>query len=459
MHDRCTNDATTVSECISAVLPAGKQAEEDAAINRSSERDAQNAGDLSHQVVKNLPLPGLAGAVPDLLPGLTGAFAQAAVNALDDPHTLGAVSNSPLVPQWLGEFDYLMISLGGLLAPTPKINPVLESHLLVDQRSDLLSQARSDAKPWDDVLYQAQVSLTNSWIGRSPKWFDSLHGQMWKNVAGRASGAMAVVPPGGPNSAGQAKALLDDHHMSEPGMRPAAACLASALIARSTYVDLQARKDRMSDFYRLIQNQPQLVYSRHELRRKDTIGANSIDNRITFSSGIYNNVDFLRWLGKCTNGLDGGDDCVTSYHGMLDSFAGEHDLGTTFFYEWGNLADLHFDIPFPTQTPVPSAGTDSFDVSGGNYLRRGVSIGASIQTQDPAATVKRSSRIDLVWEDTRYSNHEARANYWVTRLTYTYRIGDITFPVQLLYRSGTEFRVESVDHLAGGLGVAFSYGY
>jgi hypothetical protein len=456
------SDGLSVEECYRRLIEGHK--DKGAVEERARTEELTNSRNLIEELATPLPLPVLSGALPDLLPGIKGGFLQSALNKVDDPHTLGGELNSPLNPSTSKEFDWFTVSFAGFLVPQPKINPVLESRLLDTQRTDVLRDIQGSPKPWDDAVYQVQITPTWTWVGRNIKWFDSLHSDLWRTITHPPEAVQvvpAVTPLGKAPDPSRDLAYFADYKMSDAGMKTMAACLAGHFREYEAVMQKRAVAGRISEFYRLVSNQPQLIYARKELRRSGAVGPDSRGQRLTISSGIYNNVDFLRVFGSCHDGLKGSD-CPASYLSMLNAWPARLDMAVSAFYEWGNIAGFEYTIPLANPGgPIPGT-PDKVVVDGGRYVRWGVSAGMTLT--DPhwhsAADkefINKSSRIDAVFEDSEFGNNSYRADYWVARLTYTYRVGSVSFPIHLVYRNRAEFKVEAIERVSAGLGIGLGW--
>lgn len=416
-----------------------------------------------------LPLPGLAGALPSLLPGGTFAFVQSAVNEIDDSHTLGGVLNAALGPFTSIETDWLAVGFGGFLTPNPKINPVLKSRLLDTQRTDLLRDLDGSDNPLDDSLYQLQLTPLWHWFGRNIKWFDNLSNNLVDSAMNPPEADVQVV---GVHSPDDINSHFSKHKAADKRVREVAACMANSDYAQSKRNEALAERKRLGEFYRLVNNQPQIVYSAKELRRSGPIGANVRSQRFTLSSGILNNVDFLRLTKGCTMSLADADvkrtwpenenPCTHEYMTMLNSFFTRHDVAASVFYEWGNLAKFTFDIPAAESTPglplPPILGDgETLVVEGGGYEQFGAALGMAITSPSLDDPRKISSRIDLVHEWLKYDNNLFRVDHTVTRLTLTYRMGALSLPLHLVYRSNSEFKADALENFAVGLGIGAAW--
>ncbi|MBB3046619.1 hypothetical protein FHR99_000855 [Litorivivens lipolytica] len=406
-------------------------------------------------VVSTSPLPALAGVADDFTNTLVPTLLEAS-GGLNEPQTLGL---SVVLPRFLG----LRVKLGGYSNPDAELNPLLEKTLL--ERGQLAGFREQEARLdlGDDYYLSADVSVLGRWLGRDP--MD--HGRDQSALAWQL---MADAPPGQDALSRRfqeaATKIVADAAFSESDIA-AVDCAVYQYRKESQQAQARIAQSGLNDFWRLVHNQPQLILGYRRLHRDDLVGADSRTYKIKLSSGLFNNVNFLRWTSRCDKHL-GGDDCPQAMDDMLQSWAMRHGLGLALYFEESDLAILRVELP-----ELASAGSaltppllqqqivgddDVFRLEGGNYQRFGWSVGTElIQMPSSDRESKSSLRLDAGMDYYRYDRDLLRADHDVSRVTLTYRRGLFSFPFHLMYRSETEFEADLGDDLVVGIGVQSSF--
>ena len=294
---------------------------------------------LVRNVVADSPVPALNGTldsfVPVLLPTLLQPFGD-----LEEPQTVGF---SVTLPRLL----WFKARAGGFVNPVPKINPALEGALVTRGGSVAGAPRQSDLDIGDDYYVTADVTVQGPWLGREP----SFHGAALSRLARTAIA--------GRDLAGES---MDSNQFLEVGTalrrtryqgqdnETAAACAAEMYNRVSHQEWLRRSQAHLGEFWRFVHNQPQLIVSYRRLHRDDVVGASSTSYRARFSTGILNNVTWLKLLPGCTGDL-GGDNCATLYERLLQWPTMTYGLGLSAYYEQGNLLDVNVALP-----PLPGGG-------------------------------------------------------------------------------------------------------
>lgn len=408
------------------------------------------------EVVTTSSLPALAGVADDFVNTLVPSLLEANAG-LNEPQTLGL---SVALPRFMG----LKVKLGGYSNPDAELNPVLEATLL--ERGQLASfreQAQRLALG-DDYYLSADVALLGRWFGRDPRDHGLEQSRLaWQMMAGSTPRGQDLPSRRFQNAA---MWLANDSGFS------------SADIATTDCVYFhyqQAREQEkagiarggLNNFWRLVHHQPQWIMGYRRLHRDELVGADRRIYKLKFSSGLFNNVNFLRWTSRCDNDLS-GTRCPEAMQDMLQSFAMRYGLGMALYYEHGELADIRVDLPetnSSTSALLPTLvqqqlvdGDDVFRLDGGDYRRYGWSVGAElIPMSSTPGDNKASFRLDAGMDYYRYDRDLLRVDHDVSRITLTYRRGRFSFPFHVMYRSETEFEADLGDDLVLGIGVQSSF--
>lgn len=416
---------------------------------------------LLKEVVTDGVLPTLSGTVDDfsntLLPGLLETS-----DTLADPQTLGMAFNLPRI------FG-VKLRVGAFSNPDAEISPALEAVL---RERDQLEAFRDDERELDigdDYFLHADATLLNSWFGRD----QSDHAPLLSRLA---RSAIAGVDRAGGDFVSQQ--FLNAATELLQKQKPDEAAINAGACALHQYAEhLQAERRRhvdayLGDYWRLVHNQPQLSLSYRRYHRDGIVGADSESLRLKLSSGLLNNVNFLRW-GKACSGELGGDHCPGSYQKMQQGRFLRHGLGVSAYFEAGRLADVRVQLPgqvanaaqaltSPLLPPLVQdllvADDDVFELDGGDYRRFGWSVGAILMQMPGTKTEhKASMRVDAGVDYYRYKRDPVRVDHRVGRVTLTYRRGSFSFPLHLMYRTESEFDADLGDDVVLGFGLQSSF--
>lgn len=407
-------------------------------------------------VVSTSPLPALTGVADDFVNTLVPSLLEANAG-LNEPQTLGL---SVVLPRFMG----LKLKLGGYSNPEAELNPVLETTLL--ERGQLASFREKEQRLdiGDDYYLSVDVAVLGRWFGRDPRD----HGLEQSRLAWQM---MAGTTPRGQD--------LPSRHFQNAAMwlanDPGFSASDIGTIDCAYFHYQQAREQEragiarggLNDFWRLVHHQPQWIMGYRRLHRDELVGADSRIYKLKFSSGLFNNVNFLRWTSRCDNDLS-GPRCPEAMQDMQQSFAMRYGLGMALYYEQGELADIRVDLPeatSPTSALLPPlvqeqlvGEDDVFRLDGGDYRRYGWSVGAElIPMSSTPGDNKASLRVDAGMDYYRYDRDLLRVDHDVSRITLTYRRGRFSFPFHLMYRSETEFEADLGQDLVLGIGVQSSF--
>lgn len=393
-------------------------------------------------------VPALGGAVDSFLPGVRPAVLQS-LGELQDPQTLGASAALPRV----GSFVF---RIGGFANPTPKLNPLIEDAASSRDQVESLDQ---DFNPEDDYYVTGDLSLVGPWFGR--EGVDHVEAQSRLSRSLMAGFDIA-------NDQDDPIQLFDDvstwitigagSTKIDPKEANALACAAEMVNRMSAESKARVKRGYLGDFWRFVHNQPQFTVAARRLHRDDLVGADSHSVRATLSSGLLNNVSFLKLMPQCTAAL-GGERCAAFYQRVAQWPTMTHGVGVSAYYERGNIADVSVTLPaiagLVPQPPLPVT------IEGGDFRRYGWSLGFSLSEPadadydaDSAATPV-SIRLDGGTEYFKYETGSARFDHKVSKVTLTYRRGPVSIPLHVMYRAKSEFEAQVSDDIVVGIGSQF----
>jgi hypothetical protein len=210
----------------------------------------------------------------------------------------------------------------------------------------------------------------------------------------------------------------------------------------------------LPDFYRLLNNQPQLTFTGTYHRRDALIGQDQLGFRIGLEMGLANLNGFREQAAGSCRGVDaaggsGGADEAT-LAACLDGFtqyAARHSArlenGDRFsvHLSYDHLLDYTLDLPDDdVRVTVPASDTWVFGLAYGRYLSPG--------------NADDDSRIDLA-VDYESPGDDVRNERLVVSFTWTLRIADLSVPLGFVYANNDEY-LDDVDTTFGAhFGVKF----
>ncbi len=413
---------------------------------------------LLREIVTDGVLPTLSGTVDDFSNTLLPSLLETS-DSLAEPQTLGMAVN---LPRLFG----LKMRLGAFSNPAAEINPALETALIKRGQLEAFRSAENRLDVGDDYFVQVDATLVNSWFGRD----QSDHAALLSRLA-RSAIAGSDLASGDYISQRFQRAAIELLQKQKPDEVAinAGACALHQYGEHLKSERMNQVNAYLGEYWRLVHNQPQLTLSYRELNRDGIVGANSESLRIKLSSGIFNNINFLRWTGACSTAL-GGDHCPAIYRKIQErNWFLRHGVGASVYFEMGRIADLRVQLPSLTE-PVAEqilpplvqdqlvSDDNVFQLEGGDYRRAGWSVGGMLlQMSGDEAKHKSSMRIDAGVDYYRYDRDSLRFDHNVGRVTLTYRRGSFSFPLHIMYRTESEFNADLGDDVVIGLGLQSSF--
>lgn len=401
-------------------------------------------------VATGLGIPAVSGVVEDFQALAVDSLLN--LETLEEPQTLGV-----RVP--LPRLFWLQPRLTTYATPLPELNPLLEKRLVEDGRAQLLSDSEDDLSPGDDYFYALDVSLLGPWFGRELSDNHRVRQNLLSSVTQSENSQLMLA-------AVKRLKLRDERD------RKALAYAVADLADFEQRVWHRISGAGLNDFWKLIHNQPQLDLQVKRLKRDDLVGAEASSWRVSFSTGLAN-LTWLRLFGDCNAELNNVA-CPGVYREWINSWVLRHGVGLSAYYEQGDIADLSVQLPplaagavgLVLQDLLPGEalglGIDPDDpnrfvIDGGRYQRFGIGLGATLTDPKPALATSTSLRLDLGADYYRYDRSPVRLDHEVMRMTLTWRRGAISIPLNLMYRSESEFEANLDDKVAVGLGVSYRH--
>lgn len=446
-------------EATASIHGAQNRANNDAALvayrqdGEGLRREIIDHAERLREVVTALPVPALAGVVDDFSNSALPSLMQV-TGDLAEPQTLGLSVNLP-------RFLRLKARLGGYANPAPELNTLLESVLLERGQLAALRTRENRLDVGDDYSLNADITVLGAWLGRDPSDHAAAQSRLARSVMAGADLAGGDLRS---QDFQRAAMILVNQPSFDAEHRDAVLCAVRQYTEFSRSERAPLAQALLGDYWRLVHNQPQLTLTYRRLYRDAIVGADSETVRLKLTSGLFNNVNFLRWTRPCTSAL-GGDDCPEAYRAMQERWPMRHGLGAALYFEAGRLADVRLQLPDengqPTDVLLPPLVSEQlvaddavFRLEGGDYHRYGWSVGAVLlQMQNGDGRGKASMRLDGGVDYYRYQRDPVRLDHSVSRLTLTYRRGNFSFPFHLMHRSRSAFTTDLDDELVLGVGV------
>ena len=424
-----------------------------------------DANALLEQVVGGLAMPALSGTLENFLPGVQPELLQS-LNNLADPQTLGVSAN--------GTLAWLRFRVSGFAAPEPELSPALRQVLEARGQVESFGTQERSLDVGDDYYVTGEVTVLGPWFGRDFSAHSvaqtRLARTLWAGVDVAVTDDLPIQ-----SLIDAEKALLIDSaaDVSQADLvrqLNALACSAERTVHMLNEAQARQANAHISQFWRLVHNQPQLTISGRWLHRNEIVGADSRSVRVRLSTGLFNNVTWMKLTRRCDRHL-GGNACPKQFEQMIDHPLFGWGLGATGYYEWGTLADVTLDLPsLPIGTTIPAlplpvtitpgpAGTDRYELTGGDYSTYGWSVGATLKAPElnEEKNKRTSVRIDGGYDYYRYRNHPVRTDHSAARITLTIRRGQFSFPLHIMYRAETEFEARVNDKVAFGIGSSYGW--
>ncbi len=396
------------------------------------------------------------------VPALTGVvqnFAETALDSLihiedlEEPQTLGYRIALP-------ELGWLQPRLTTYATPLPELNPILKKRLSEEGRAQLLTAKEGGLDFGDDYYVAIDVSVNGPYFGR----------KLEDHLADRQRLTKTLNLSRDLQNQRDAAALLQLDNATD---RRALAIATAALHQSEELVWSRIGNARLNEFWKFIHNQPQLDLQFKRLKREDVVGADASSFRLGFSSGLIN-LTWLKLFSGCDAKLGNGEDCLNAYTRWSESWLLKHGAGIAAYYEQGDIADLSIELPplaaglgdllLGQLLPGEALGLgfsdddpNRFVIDGGRYQRYGWAIGATLTNPEWGQKNSRSLRADFGTDYYRYDRDPVRLDHEVMRFTLTWRWGDLSLPLNLMYRSKTEFEANLNDTLAVGIGLSYRH--
>jgi hypothetical protein len=426
---------------------------------RDGAEPLNQALDQTRSVIRNVvtavDIPGLGGVVDDTLPGYWLSY-LAANELLEDPQSLGMSATLP-------ELWILRGKVSLFAAPDPEVSPVIRQALIDRDLGELALRRESELELTDDYLLKAELSLAGEWFGRDMDDHPLDQTRLIRTTfAGFDIGTIDTETAKFSDLGGALQQIHGDQWAEDPSRIELVACAVDAVRRLDQTADERAGDAPLNEFWKLIHNQPQLGVSYRGLQRDGFVGADSHGYRVRFSTGLFNNVTFMKLFPGCRSGLR-GDRCDDIFKWLTAWPTFKYGVGLSVYYESGNLADIEINLNELGSggglLPIFPGDDDAepIRVDGGDYTRYGWSLGATLRGPTPERPDPRAwtVRIDGGMDYFRYERQPARLDHDVARVVLTLRRGEVEFPLYLMHRTDTEFGTGLVDDLVIGLGTSW----
>jgi hypothetical protein len=421
--------------------------------------------------VSSSDIPAFVGTLANLLPG--GSLLAGAVKGSEEsPYTLGGGGGTR--PS-LGDTAGTATDIAGLTDPDPKLNPVIREHLNSSQRGALADSLEQGLNVGDNLLFQWRVAPEFWMFGRSFEQYV----ESFEELKGAVTPADKEFYDWVNHDEDAIVNALRGHKYSDENVYESIACYAAMQEGYETRWSQWQTATRSSAFGQLINNQPQIVFTYRGTRPAPVSGPRVDSYAVSLEFGVLNSLTWFDWFTDGWNGDCDSDSgfrnskCAKAFGEFVEAhdFAIGHDIRFAASYEWGEIDDLEVSLPLapgpaPPTLPITVPGTEStvagdrelFTIPGAKRRTLTLGLGGAVSKIRSLDDVKRSSRLDLVYQGERFdAANTIRSDRKIWRLTYTYRVGAVSIPFNLLYRDRAEYDVDAGGHLTGGLGVGFDY--
>lgn len=421
--------------------------------------DASNKlGDLTNRALDAvggvLGATGLQGVVDNLLPGNLLGYLQNIGEELDDPQSLGySYSGRPI--KWIS------LRASAFATPEPELNPIVKQRLIADNTLGSTQDRIDRLDLGDDYYVSLEASLLTPWTGRDAQFSVDPHIGLANAVFGSEASRRGQIQ--------DHLGIIESYsQITDPQTIEAVACAIAITNQDNQSLVARLQNSRLNGYSRFVHNQPQLTVRYKQLHRDDLVGADVHNGRVWFGTGIANNLSWLRWFTSCGNGFD-STECAADYTDLARGWLMEHGVGVSGYYEKGNIADISVPVADAIapggDDPLggildPGTGEDAsnvgnVEIQGGKYWRSGWSIGGTLVypgTSGDGSATGYSLRLDAGMDYFRYYGNTLRLKHDLRRVTLTYKKGPVSIPLNLIYRTKSEFSSDLLDDIVVSIG-------
>lgn len=365
----------------------------------------------------------LAGNKKNFLPflALTGLINEGA--GLDDSGTL-VLDLNRLVPI-LGDD----VQLKALANTKPKVSAALQEALPEAERGDLITRMESELSDSDD----AAVQLT---YGLNRELFERRHGRRFEEYEDIFDGLST--------------AAIGDNVAELVARAPFESDAAKKLAAIELGATNAMRSYHLDSFHKLIDNQPQLLFTAERKLRDSLVGPEELSFKVTYEYGAINLNTFDSANSDCdlfslNAESETAETCLTRFSEYMSDKEAQIDRGNRFSFsaEYVDVDNDVIDAGVDGIEPLVLAAVTKLLVSVGWSRRFDFGAGEPIL-------------LDLVAEYQDVSDDPLRQDRGVATLTLTRNFAGVAVPFGIVYANHGEYLGEVDERLSAHVGLKFN---
>lgn len=444
----------------------------DQEIDRLTEANRSEQSRRLAEAATGTRVGGAGSVITDLIPLLTVTGLLSNVGEDDDTGVISANINLPVFSGLGRDFQ-----LRGTVDTSPELFGPLREALREDGRNARVEELLQGLDDVDDFSLQATYNRTSQRFGRAFEQHRELFDTLFDGVlqqAGIERDAMsnallfqlqerllAALPESDAPLAARAGELSPEERVT---VEQAIVAAIREDARQQLLLERAYRSNRLPDFYRLLNNQPQLTVTATYRGRDELVGQDELGLEVGYEVGFANLDRFEERAGEgCARvrrapdprgqdspGRDSRDpeslaDCLDAFAGYVDDHAGTLENGDrlSLSVSYRRVGSYALDLPDDgVGLALPASDVWRVGLGYGRYL-------------DPGATD--DGRIDMTI-DYENATGDTRNERFIASVTWTTKIGGLSVPLGIVYANRGELLGDVDAELGAHLGVKFDFG-
>jgi len=416
----------TIQQLWNSLMP--KKAQNAVADNLKKQDEGANPGDLENDASKKSFLPFLRFALDRLGVLSTDQNSFSVSQRID-------LGSSPLELNVQGKIQ------------EPQIYEALKELLPEDNRQSRIDDLLSDLEESDDFTLSLSANLRNRNFGRDLDTYGDLFNDLWAEEPFDGAVALAQViteitsDPKIPDIDESTNLCSIQDEAIRRRLRNAVVRAAQEEAAAAESLDKQLKATRLSEFYKLVDNQPQLHLTSAYRWRDKLLGPSGFSAKLSYEHGFANVNRLRKRYGEKVT-LNEYSDYLSdpTTQSLL-----EHDDRLS--------GSIEYQDDRNDRIVLPGDGID-LEIGQGRLLKSTLTYGRSLLVDTNRRVL---SRIDLSASYENVSNDPLRQDRGVASVTYSARVRDPWFfTVALNYANHAKFLPESDREFGAHVGISYN---
>jgi hypothetical protein len=356
------------------------------------------------------------------------------------------------------------LKLGASFVRNPEVYESLLETVADSNKEEFKTKTNGNLSIGDDATFSLSYNLTNRMFGRSfamhREMFNELYDQALAGLSTPAVPLARVIevqrlvvtrlgedvnPPGNADT-------FADWQQAEPAATRAVfddilALYQEAAKAEAAINDAENRYLRANgilDFYKLVDNQPQLMLNYSTTERNALVGPDEESLSLVFEFPLGANLFSLnRSNGSCKSSWR-SDGCLQAYSRYISTLTtgAQNAPRISLKYEYKDIDTYNLTLDGGLGG-LNKAGSTSKIVTAGYGVRLD----------------EKNSRLDIAYKDEDVSDDAARNDRKTASITYSFQAGDLTIPISLIYSNKPEYLLQQdLDHnLSATVGIKYEF--